>query len=75
MTDTKKTQDEWEQKVKVFIPKRDRDDVDRFVAVNGRSFKIQTGKQVEVPLPIAAVIEASEKARETEDEYITANRQ
>lgn len=49
-----------------------RDDV--FVSVNGRDFLIQRGVEVEVPAPVAAVLENAAAQREAADvmiEYLT----
>ena len=41
----------------VFIPRTNKDDTERYVAVNGENMLIQTGKNVEVPLRFAEAVE------------------
>ena len=43
----------------VFIPRKNKNDTERYVAVNGENLLIQTGRNVEVPLRFAEVIENS----------------
>lgn len=50
--------------VKVKIPKTETDREDVFVCVNGMSFLIQRGKEVEVPRFVAEVLKNSEEQRE-----------
>lgn len=45
----------------VFIPRKNKNDTERFVAVNGENMLIQTGISVEVPEKFAQVIENSQK--------------
>lgn len=45
----------------VFIPKKNKNDTERYVAVNGDNMLIQTGISVEVPEKFAQVIENSQK--------------
>lgn len=62
---------EWDKKVKIRIPKATDGDSNYIIAsVNGRVFKVKRGTDVEVPAPIAEVIENSFKAQEAADEYI-----
>ncbi len=58
----------------VFIPKRGRNDSERYVAVNGRRMIIKCGESVEVPAEFAAVIEQSLENERVSDEYISENR-
>lgn len=58
----------------VFIPKRGRNDSERYVAVNGRRMIIKCGEPVEVPAEFAAVIEHSLETERISDEYISENR-
>lgn len=52
----------WEHKVRIHLFKDDgKYNGDMFVAVNGRSFQIQRGIDVDVPRCVAEVIEQSEK--------------
>lgn len=50
--------------VKVKIPKTETDREDVFVCVNGCSYLIQRGKEVEVPRFVAEVLKNSEEQRE-----------
>lgn len=43
----------------VFIPRMNKNDTERFVAVNGENMLVQTGKQIELPARFAEVIESS----------------
>lgn len=56
----------------VFIPRRSKNDTERYVAVNGENMLIQTGKAVEVPLRFAAVIEASQRQDRAAEAFIEA---
>jgi len=56
----------------VFIPRRSKNDTERYVAVNGENMLIQTGKAVEVPLRFAAVIEASQRQDSAAEAFIEA---
>lgn len=58
----------------VFIPKRGRNDSERYVAVNGRRMIVRCGESVEVPSEFAAVIEQSLETERLSDEYISENR-
>lgn len=58
----------------VFIPKRGRNDSERYVAVNGRRMLVRTGEAVELPLEFAEVIENSQKMDIQSDSYIAQNR-
>lgn len=62
-----------EKKVTIFIPKKNRADVSRFVSVNGRTALIRTGETVEVPLEFAEVIEQSLAADAAAERYVTEN--
>ena len=54
----------------VFIPRRSKNDTERYVAVNGENMLIQTGTAVEVPLRFAAVIEASQRQDRAAEAFI-----
>lgn len=56
----------------VFIPKRSKNDTERYVAVNGENMLIQTGKAVEVPIKFAEVIEASQRQDAAAEAFIEA---
>lgn len=58
----------------VFIPKRGRNDSERYVAVNGKRMLVRTGEAVELPLEFAEVIENSQKMDIQSDSYIAQNR-
>ena len=45
----------------VFIPRKNKNDTERYVAVNGDNMLIQTGISVAVPEKFAEVIEHSQK--------------
>lgn len=63
-TATKATETEKEKLVKIRIPRgRDNQD-DVFVGVNGRTWLIKRGVEVEVPECVAEVIRNSEEAEE-----------
>lgn len=62
-----------EKMVKVFIPKENRSDTGRFVAVNGERFLVKTGMNVEVPERVAEVIKNSMKMAVVADEFISQN--
>lgn len=62
---------EKEMKV-VFIPRNNKDDTERYVAVNGENMLIQTGKAVEVPLRFAEVIENSQRQDSAAEAFIEA---
>lgn len=57
--------------VPVFIPKGGRND-DNFVIVmiNGKRWQVQKGIQVEVPVPVAEVINHMLEAQEEADAYL-----
>ena len=58
----------------VFIPKRGRNDNERYVAVNGRRMLIKCGESVAVPHEFKEIIEQSQKQDRLSDEYIAENR-
>jgi len=53
----------------VFIPKESGEEPQKFVSLNGRTWLIPRGKQVEVPRPVAAIIRASQMTRDAADEF------
>ena len=59
-----------ERTVRIYIPRRNKNDTERFVAVNGRTALIKTGEFVDVPLPFAEVIEESLRADAEAEKYI-----
>ena len=54
----------------VFIPKESKHDDALFIAVNGRRMLVKKGESVELPVPFAAVVEASMDARREAERYI-----
>lgn len=58
----------------VFIPKRGRNDNERYVAVNGRRMLIKCGESVTVPYEFKEIIEQSQKQDRIADAYIAENR-
>ena len=62
-----------EKLVSVFIPKKSRDDTERFIGVNGERILVQTGKTVDIPERFAEVIKNSEKMASISAEYIEKN--
>ena len=68
-TTTKATETEKEKLVKIRIPRgRDNQD-DVFVGVNGRTWLIKRGVEVEVPKCVAEVIRNAEEAEEAAYAY------
>lgn len=66
----KASKDPWKQMVTIRLPKATNGEANYlFAAVNGRPFKIQRGVKVDVPLPIAEVIEHSYEQQNMADEY------
>lgn len=51
---------ETEKKVKIRIPRTKKDDEDVFVSVNDRTWLIQKGAEVEVPVCVAEVLRNQE---------------
>ncbi len=62
-----------EKTVSVFIPKQNRTDTQRFVAVNGERLLVQTGKTVEIPERFAEVLANSEKMASISASFIDEN--
>ncbi len=62
-----------EKMVTVFIPRKNKTDTERYVAVNCENMLIQTGKAVEVPARFAYVIEQSQKSDAAAEAFIEAN--
>lgn len=59
------------EKVKIYIPKRNKNDNERFIACNGKRVMVQTGKSVEVSPEIAEVYNNSVKQREEAEKRIS----
>lgn len=68
---TKRSADPWKKKVTIKLPKAARGQ-DNFViaSVNGRVYKIKKGEEVEVPAPIAEVIQNAEMMRDEADSFV-----
>ena len=65
------TKDPWDQMVTIKLPKlNDGSENYRIASVNGRVYKIQRGVSVEVPMPIAKVLQNSEEAQEEAEAFI-----
>ena len=60
------------EKRTVFIPRKNKNDTERFVAVNGDNMLIQTGKAIEVPASFAEVIENSHRQDAAAEAFIEA---
>lgn len=56
----------------VFIPRNNKNDTERFVAVNGENMLIQTGRAVDVPSRFAEVIENSQRQDSAAEAFIEA---
>jgi hypothetical protein len=61
------------EKRTVFIPRKSKNDTERFVAVNGENMLIKTGVAVEVPARYAEVIETSQRCDEAAEAFIENN--
>lgn len=59
--------------VPVYIPKKDRNDEDQYVAINGRRFLIQKGKTVMVPPEVKELLDNSEMQEAAAQAFIDAN--
>ena len=69
MSTTKtEVQNVWKQTKKVLLPRaQENEQKFEFVCVNGRTFQVPKGKRVEVPLPVAEVIENAQMQMEQAD--------
>ena len=56
--------------VKIFIPRKNKADTERFVCINGRTALIRTGETVKVPAPFAEVIRESLRADAEAEKFI-----
>ena len=67
-------EDPWKKKVTIRVPKTADGSATYLIAsVNGRVFKIMKGVNVEVPAPIAEVVEHSFEAEEAAELFIAAH--
>ncbi len=57
----------------IFIPRKNKGDTERFVAVNGENMLVQTGKLIAVPVRFAEVIEESQRSDALAEKFIEAN--
>ena len=57
----------------IFIPRKNKGDTERYVAVNGENMLVQTGKVISVPARFAEVIEESLRCDELAEKFIEAN--
>ena len=69
MSTTKtEVQDVWKQTKEVLLPRaQENEQKFEFVCVNGRTFQVPKGKRVEVPLPVAEVLENAQMQMEQAD--------
>ena len=58
----------------VFIPKKGRNDNERFIAINGHSMLVRTGEPGELPVQFAQIIENSLRMERLSDDYIAETR-
>lgn len=64
----------WEQKVSIRLPKTADGSANYLIAsVNGKTYKVMKGVQVDVPAPIAEVIEHMFEAEEEAELFIANN--
>lgn len=67
----KESKNPWKDMVKIKLPKAPRGESNYIIAsVNGKVYKIQKGVTVDVPRPIAKVIENSMNDADRADEFI-----
>lgn len=65
--------DPWKEMVKIKLPKAPKGEENfKIVSLNGRTYKIQKGVEVEVPKLIAEIIEANYAEQDKADEYLEA---
>lgn len=58
----------------VFVPKVSGEDATVFVGLNGKGWQIPRGKQTEVPVEVAEILNAAERNRQMADEYAEAEK-
>lgn len=58
----------WMEKVSIQIPRGAGKDDTQFVCVNGRTFLVPKGRTVQVPLPVAEVLENADYAKRVSEE-------
>ena len=57
----------------IFIPRKNKADTERYVAVNGENMLVQTGKLISVPERFAEVILESQRCDAAAERFIEAN--
>lgn len=66
--EVQEVQDVWKKTKEVLLPRaQENEQKFEFVCVNGRTFQVPKGKRVEVPLPVAEVIENAQMQMEQAD--------
>lgn len=64
---------DWDKMVDVRIPRAEgKEENYRFVAVNGRCFRVKRGVKVSVPAPIAEALQHSDEMQDAAQDYIDA---
>ena len=69
----KPKKDPGEELVELFIPKKSRDDTERFLAVNGENVMVQTGVTVKVKRKFKEVYDNSVAQEAAAEEFISNN--
>ncbi len=62
-----------DQMREIFIPRKNKADTERYVAVNGENMLVQTGKIISVPARFAEVIIESQRCDALAEKFIEAN--
>lgn len=76
VAETVETTDPMKQMVRIKLPKdRENKQPDLFVGLNGKTYLIKRGEAVEVPLPVAEIIQHSEEQDEAAYEFISSTAQ
>lgn len=57
----------------IFIPRKNKADTERYVAVNGENMLVQTGKVISVPERFAEIIEESQRSDAFAEKFIETN--
>ena len=73
VTTRKPKKDPGEELVELFIPKKSRDDTERFLAVNGENVMVQTGVTVKVKRKFKEVYDNSVAQEAAAEEFISNN--
>lgn len=72
MANVSEMQNKAEKTRTVFIPRKNKNDTERYVAVNGENMLVQTGRAIELPIRFAEVIEASQRQDSAAEAFIEA---